>query len=70
MADSSLSDNDYTEKSKDNELIYFASILCETLVELEPLLLSHFPNDFRIKLLMSIKDRWIQQFNQLINRGE
>lgn len=68
MADSSVSDDTYSEKSKDNELIYFASIICETLTELEPLLISNFRNDLRIKLLLSIKDRWIQQFNQLTNK--
>jgi hypothetical protein len=67
MANDMVSNDNYSEKSKTNELIYFATILCETLSELEPTLVHYFPNDHRIKLLISIKNKWIERFNHIIH---
>jgi hypothetical protein len=50
------------EKSKCRELIYYSTIICETLSELEPFIKAIMKDDSRIKLLFSIKDKWIERF--------
>ena len=62
MADNMISNGCYSEKSKYNELLYFSSIICNTLTEMELDLKSHFPGDLRVSLMLSIKDKWIAAF--------
>lgn len=65
MANNMISNGCYSEKSKYNELLYFSSIICNTLTEMEPELKSHFPGDLRVSLMLSIKDKWIAAFYKI-----
>jgi hypothetical protein len=67
MANDIVSDDIYSEKYRDNELIYFATIMCEILSEIEPLLKNYFPNDQRINLLLSVKNKWIAKFKSVVS---
>lgn len=67
MANGIVSDDIYSEKSKENELNYFASIMCTTLSEIEPTLKIYFPNDQRINLLLSVKNKWVAAFNSIVH---
>lgn len=70
MADNMIPNGCYSEKSKYNELLYFSSILCNTLTEMEPELKNHFPGDLRVNLMLSIKDKWIAGFYAMYHPEE
>lgn len=67
MANDIVSNVIDSEKFKQNELNYFASIICSTITQLETILNKHFADDHRIRLLISIKDKWVETFNSMIN---
>lgn len=65
MAEEIITEEIYTEKSSEKELIYFNCMICEILSEIEDSLMSCFKYDRKIKLLILLKNKWIEKFNIL-----
>lgn len=63
MADSIITNDINREKLKDNELIYYSTLMCDLLDELESLFKKSFPDNPKINLLLAIKQKWIDTFN-------
>ena len=65
MAEEIITEEIYTEKSSEKELIYFNCMICEILSEIEDSLMSCFKYDRKINLLILLKNKWIEKFNLL-----
>lgn len=64
MANTMLTDDLLAQKHQDNELIYFSSIICQILTDIEYNLRNCFPDDLNVSLLISLKDKWVSNFRQ------
>lgn len=63
MADGILPNQVYSEKLKDNELIYFGALICDIITEVEHTLITCLNGDYRLRLLLSVKNKWVNAFN-------
>ena len=64
MADRMISKDEYNDRDKVNELLYFGAVMCDILEALQPMLKKESANDPMIKQLLSIKNKWTDKFNE------
>ena len=72
MTENIIANNDVIDKSKDRQLIYFSSLICELLndieknctnnMELEKVLMY----DKRIQSLLNMKNKWVELFLDIV----